>query len=59
MEVTLQMYIFEWKGTASEATLVALLTAKTKTLNRLRMIDPEFDESQAVGRLLAYSSGNN
>ncbi|EFX90074.1 hypothetical protein DAPPUDRAFT_300121 [Daphnia pulex] len=44
------------QGTASEATLVALLAAKAKAINRLKAMDPEVDESQIVGRLLAYSS---
>lgn len=36
---------------------MALLAAKAKAINRLKAMDPEVDESQIVGRLLAYSSG--
>lgn len=46
-----------YQGTASEATLVALLAAKAKTLNRLKAIDPDIDENEAIGKLRAYSSG--
>ena len=36
---------------------MALLAAKAKAINRLKSMDPDVDESQIVGRLLAYSSG--
>jgi hypothetical protein len=36
---------------------VALLAAKAKAINCLKAMDPEVDESQIVGRFLAYSSG--
>ena len=45
------------QGTASEATLVALLAAKTKAINRLKAQDPNIDEIAAASRLVAYASG--
>jgi hypothetical protein len=33
------------------------LAAKAKTINRFKSLDSDVDESQIVGRLIAYSSG--
>jgi len=46
------------QGTASEATLVALLSAKSRTLSKLKRDNPDADVSSFAGRLVAYTSGN-
>ena len=46
------------QGTASEATLVALLSAKSRTLSKLKQENPDADVSSLTGRLVAYASGN-
>ena len=45
------------QGTASEATLVALLGAKAKTMQRVKAEHPEWDEYTIVSKLVAYCSG--
>ncbi|KAI9554739.1 hypothetical protein GHT06_020015 [Daphnia sinensis] len=44
------------QGTASEAMLVGLLAARSKTLKRLKAEHPEKDEKILASRLIAYSS---
>ncbi|KAM4688350.1 aromatic-L-amino-acid decarboxylase isoform 1-T2 [Discoglossus pictus] len=44
------------QGTASEATLMALLAARTKTTRRLKAEHPELTEAEIISRLVAYSS---
>ncbi|XP_069586441.1 aromatic-L-amino-acid decarboxylase [Ranitomeya imitator] len=44
------------QGTASEATLMALLAAKTKVVKRLQAENPDLSEAEIVGRMVAYSS---
>jgi len=44
------------QGTASEATLVALLSAKSRTLAKLKQDNPEVDVNSFAGRLVAYTS---
>jgi len=44
------------KGTASEATLVALLSARARMMNKFSS-DLEFDSSAYMGKLVAYASG--
>lgn len=44
------------QGTASEAMLVGLLAARSKTLKRLKADNPEKDEQILASRLVAYSS---
>ncbi|KAK4006031.1 hypothetical protein OUZ56_011162 [Daphnia magna] len=44
------------QGTASEAMLVGLLAARSKTLKRLKADNPEKDEQTLASRLVAYSS---
>jgi len=44
------------QGTASEATLVALLSAKSRTLSKLKRDNPDADVSSFAGRLVAYTS---
>lgn len=45
-----------FQGTASEATLVALLSARTHTLHRLRDRHPEADDGSRLTKLVAYCS---
>ncbi|OPJ76441.1 hypothetical protein AV530_016127 [Patagioenas fasciata monilis] len=44
------------KGSASEATLVSLLAARTKTIRRVQSEKPELTEADIMGRLVAYAS---
>ncbi|XP_041423518.1 aromatic-L-amino-acid decarboxylase-like [Xenopus laevis] len=46
---------FSW-GTASEATLMALLAARTKVTRRLQAENPKLSEAEIIRRLVAYSS---
>lgn len=45
------------QGTASEATLVALLGAKAKTMMRVKAENPQWDDNTIVSKLVAYCSG--
>ncbi|XP_010138468.1 PREDICTED: aromatic-L-amino-acid decarboxylase isoform X3 [Buceros rhinoceros silvestris] len=44
------------QGTASEATLVSLLAARTKTIRRLQSEKPELTKADIMDRLVAYAS---
>ncbi|CAH0725878.1 unnamed protein product, partial [Brenthis ino] len=44
------------QGSASEATLVALLAAKDKMIRRLKQIDPDIDEDLTKTKFVAYTS---
>jgi aromatic-L-amino-acid decarboxylase len=44
------------QGTASEATLVALLGAKAKTLRRAKQEHPEWSEATIISKLVGYAS---
>ncbi|XP_050439369.1 aromatic-L-amino-acid decarboxylase-like [Adelges cooleyi] len=44
------------QGTASEATLVALLGAKAKALQTIKASNPELTDAEIVPKLVAYSS---
>lgn len=44
------------QGTASEATLVALLGAKAKAIKRAQEEHPEWDETTIVSKLVGYTS---
>ncbi|GFG35977.1 hypothetical protein Cfor_03560 [Coptotermes formosanus] len=44
------------QGTASEATLVALLGAKAKTVRRVKKEHPEWSESTIISKLVGYAS---
>jgi aromatic-L-amino-acid/L-tryptophan decarboxylase len=44
------------QGTASEATLVALLSARAQVLRKYRN-SPDFDEAVLMGKMVAYASG--
>uniref|UniRef100_A0A8B9D7Z2 Aromatic-L-amino-acid decarboxylase n=1 Tax=Anser cygnoides TaxID=8845 RepID=A0A8B9D7Z2_ANSCY len=46
---------FSW-GSASEATLISLLAARTKTIRRVQSENPELTEADIMGRLVAYAS---
>lgn len=42
------------QGTASEATLVALLGAKSRTMQRTKEQHPEWTENDILGKLVGY-----
>ncbi|XP_053570281.1 aromatic-L-amino-acid decarboxylase [Bombina bombina] len=44
------------EGTASEATLMALLAARTKVTRRILAENPELTEAEIISRLVAYTS---
>uniref|UniRef100_A0A8D0HM33 Aromatic-L-amino-acid decarboxylase n=1 Tax=Sphenodon punctatus TaxID=8508 RepID=A0A8D0HM33_SPHPU len=44
------------QGTASEATLVALLAARTNAIKRVHTANPELTQGDILSRLVAYSS---
>lgn len=44
------------QGTASEATLVALLGAKAKAIHHLKKEHPDLTESQIIEKLVGYCS---
>ncbi|CAG0882284.1 unnamed protein product [Darwinula stevensoni] len=44
------------QGTASEATLVALLAAKARTVKAVKAQHPEWNEASIAGMLVAYTS---
>ncbi|CAE1295404.1 DDC [Acanthosepion pharaonis] len=46
---------FSW-STASEATLVAVLSARTKFLNRIKKNNPGIEDGVALTKLIAYTS---
>lgn len=45
------------QGTASEATLVALLGAKAKTVYKTKQQHPEWSDAEIVSKLVGYASG--
>ncbi|XP_075684652.1 aromatic-L-amino-acid decarboxylase [Rhinoderma darwinii] len=44
------------QGTASEATLMALLAARTKITRRLQAEKPDLSEAEIISRMVAYTS---
>ncbi|KAK2529762.1 hypothetical protein Q9233_006672 [Columba guinea] len=44
------------QGSASEATLISLLAARTKTIRLVQSEKPELTEADIMGRLVAYAS---
>lgn len=44
------------QGTASEATLVALLGAKARAIDRVKKEKPEMSDTEIVGKLVGYTS---
>ncbi|XP_037958572.1 aromatic-L-amino-acid decarboxylase isoform X2 [Teleopsis dalmanni] len=44
------------QGTASEATLVALLSAKAKKIQQVKKIHPDWDDNTIISKLVGYSS---
>ncbi|XP_011190721.1 aromatic-L-amino-acid decarboxylase isoform X1 [Zeugodacus cucurbitae] len=44
------------QGTASEATLVALLGAKAKKIEEIKKLHPDWSESTIISKLVGYSS---
>lgn len=47
------------QGTASEATLVALLGAKAKMIDMIKKEKPEMSDSEIVAKLVGYTSSND
>lgn len=48
---------FSWiQGSASEATLVALLAARTKMIRQLQAASPELTQAAVMEKLVAYTS---
>lgn len=45
------------QGTASEATLVALLAAKAHTIHKMKAEHPGWTEADIVPKLIGYASG--
>lgn len=45
------------QGTASEATLVALLGAKAKMMKKVKEQHPDWEDSDIIPKLVGYSSG--
>lgn len=44
------------QGTASEATLVALLGAKAKKIEEIKKLHPDWSENTIISKLVGYSS---
>lgn len=44
------------QGSASEATLISLLAARTKAISRVQSEEPELSAAEIMGRLVAYAS---
>lgn len=44
------------QGTASEATLVALLGAKSKTISRIKAEHPDLKDADLISKLVGYCS---
>lgn len=44
------------QGTASEATLMALLAARCKAIRRVQSVNPELSEGEIFSKLVAYTS---
>ncbi|XP_066596148.1 aromatic-L-amino-acid decarboxylase [Prorops nasuta] len=44
------------QGTASEATLVALLGAKAKKIQQIKQQHPDWSDNEIIGKLVAYGS---
>lgn len=45
------------QGTASEATLVALLGAKAKIMQKIKAEHPDWEDSIIISKLVGYCSG--
>lgn len=48
--------VFLHQGTASEATLVALLAARCKKVRQVQASDPHMSEGEIFSKLVSYSS---
>lgn len=44
------------QGTASEATLIALLAARCKMINRMQASNPKLSEGEIFSKLVSYTS---
>lgn len=49
-------FCFPQQGTASEATLMALLAARCKAIRRVQASSPETPEAEIFSKLVAYTS---
>lgn len=49
-------HAFLRQGTASEATLIALLAARCKTIKRMQASNPQLSESEIFSKLVSYTS---
>lgn len=54
---TCKVILFHWQGTASEATLVALLGAKAKMIRHVKEEHPDWTDYDIVSKLVGYCSG--
>lgn len=53
----IHLAFFSWiQGSASEATLVALLAARTKVIRQLQAASPELTQAAIMEKLVAYTS---
>lgn len=51
-----QLFYLNFQGTASESTLIALLSARTKMIRKLMKTGEYKDEGQIISKLVAYCS---
>ena len=51
-----QITFILFQGTASEATLVALLAARSRMVQKMKEKDPSIEESSILAKLVAYTS---
>ena len=56
MYFVMTVYFVLFQGTASESTAMALLSAKMKTINKQRELDPDKDQYEIMSKLVAYTS---
>lgn len=49
-------FLFFVQGTASEATLVALLGAKARKIRQVKEQHPDWTENEIISKLVAYCS---
>lgn len=55
--MTPRQWRFCLQGSASEATLVAMLAARDRTVRTLREEDPKLSDGEIRAKLVAYTSG--
>ena len=52
----LVMLLSSFQGTASEATLVAMLAARSRMIAKIKATSPEMEEAHIMAKLVSYSS---